>query len=179
MAMIKEEWQYQTLAKMWALVLKLAPIHGGQGELKKETGHSRLVGGRFNKQGNLPMRLVLGSCKVNRSAHLPTRILRAYVEDLMGFSHYTISGLSNIQVIQGHVLEYSSHCGMSRQNTYSKDKREGEEPPMAWVQVSGQQQSCPPDDLQQSRSTGKLNPRCQWESRITPTLENCSAASHK
>lgn len=28
---------------------------------KKEADHSRLVGGRFNKQGNLEVRLVLGS----------------------------------------------------------------------------------------------------------------------
>lgn len=30
---------------------------------KKEVGHSRLGGGRFNKQGNLQMRLVLGATR--------------------------------------------------------------------------------------------------------------------
>ena len=47
---------------------------------KKEVAHSRLVAGRFNKQGNLFIRLVLGGCKTSRSLHLPTSILKVYIE---------------------------------------------------------------------------------------------------
>lgn len=39
-------------------------------------GHSRLVGGRFNKRGNLYTKLVLGCHKTSRSLHLSTRIVK-------------------------------------------------------------------------------------------------------
>ena len=55
---------------MYVLVCKQAPIHR-----RKEADHSRLVDGRFNVQGNLLMRLVLGGSKMNRSLHPPARIL--------------------------------------------------------------------------------------------------------
>lgn len=51
--------------------LKLAP-----GRLKKETEHSRLVGGRFNKQENFYTKLVLGALKTSRCLYLHTRILK-------------------------------------------------------------------------------------------------------
>lgn len=39
---------------------------------KEEAGQSRLVGGRFNKQGNLHMRLVLGDHRqVDLCIHVP------------------------------------------------------------------------------------------------------------
>ena len=40
------------------LVHKLAPYMEGRERWKKEASHSRLVGGRFNKQGKLLMRLI-------------------------------------------------------------------------------------------------------------------------
>lgn len=53
---------------------------------KKETGHSRFVGGDFNKQGNVQTRLVLGDLKMSRSTHPPPRILSLY-RSLNWFSH--------------------------------------------------------------------------------------------
>lgn len=49
--------------------------------------HSRCIGGRFNKQGNLlPTRLVLSSC--NRSwSHKLTKILKEYLESSTGFDY--------------------------------------------------------------------------------------------
>lgn len=48
---------------------------------KKEVNHSRLMGGRFNKQGNLHKpRLVLGRRKMSRSPQLPTRTSEVYRE---------------------------------------------------------------------------------------------------
>lgn len=52
--------------------------------LKKRADHSRLIGGRFNKQGDLRMRLVLGDHKMSGFPHLPARILKVYKEDLTG-----------------------------------------------------------------------------------------------
>ena len=37
---------------------------------KKKPNHPRLISGRINKQGNLFMRLVLGSCKMSSSRFL-------------------------------------------------------------------------------------------------------------
>ena len=55
---------------------------------KKETEHFTLIGGRFNKQGNLCTRLSLGSCRtLSRSQWPPTEILKAYMEPLTGLSH--------------------------------------------------------------------------------------------
>lgn len=42
------------------VVCKLAPYTEGKERPKKEAAHSRLVGGDFNKLGNLLKRLVLG-----------------------------------------------------------------------------------------------------------------------
>ena len=63
-----------------SLGCKLVSINGGQEEMymksKKESEHSRLIGDMFKKQRILYVRLFLGSCKMSRSSHLPTRILR-------------------------------------------------------------------------------------------------------
>lgn len=41
---------------------------------KKEKDYARFVGGdRFNKQDNLHMGFVLGSCKTSRSMHPPSK----------------------------------------------------------------------------------------------------------
>lgn len=76
------------------LVCKLTPIHGGQERPKKETDLSRLVGGQSNKEENLHIRLVFGSCKTNTSLHRPSRILRVYIEAFNGLSHITVQMFS-------------------------------------------------------------------------------------
>lgn len=81
------------------------PINGGWGETA-ERGHSRSVGGRVNKQENLHRRLILGSCKINRSLHLPTRTLTVYTEALKRLSPmYGPDGLNNMLLSQDCVLE--------------------------------------------------------------------------
>lgn len=58
--------------------------------------HSRLVGNRFALQGSLHTRFVLVTGKTSRSLHVPARILRVYIEALMGFSHvFGPDGLNN------------------------------------------------------------------------------------
>ena len=94
--------------------------------VKTKADHFRWVGGRFNKQGNLHTELVLHCCKRKRSTHLPTRILKIYIEVLKGFSHVRHQdGLNNTPLSQGCVLESSSHCWNSGQNVHSKDRGGG------------------------------------------------------
>lgn len=65
--------------------LRLALVKEGRKRLKKEGDCSRLTGGKVKKQGNLLERLVLGGHKTGRSLHVPTRILKVYIEILTGY----------------------------------------------------------------------------------------------
>ena len=49
----------------------------GKEKQEKEVGRFRLVGGRFNKQGNLHTRFVLSSRKINRTPHSFIVILKS------------------------------------------------------------------------------------------------------
>ena len=62
----------------------------GKEKQEKEVGRFRLVGGRFNKQGNLHARFVLSSRKINRIPHSFIVILKVYMEALTGFCHVLI-----------------------------------------------------------------------------------------
>ena len=116
-----------------------SPYTEGKKRPRKETDHSRLVNGGFNKQENLCTRLILGSHKRSRSPQAPARILKVCIELLTKFSHVSSpDGLNSTLLSQGCVLENSSCCGNRRQNVHSKDKGEGEEPPIARVQITGQ-----------------------------------------
>ena len=111
----------------------------GKKRSKKEADHSRLVGGRFNKQGDLITRFVLGSFKTSRSSHLPNRILKVDIEALTGFSHvHCPDGLNSTLLPQGCILENSSSCRNSGWNIYSKDRGGGEELLTAQAQLTGQ-----------------------------------------
>lgn len=77
----------------------------GKERPKKEADHSRLLGGSFNKQGNLLMRLVLGGQKINRCSHSSTRKLKLDVEILSRFSHiYHPNGLNTTLLSQGYMV---------------------------------------------------------------------------
>lgn len=69
--------------------LKPAPLYTrrwGEGP-KKEADDSKLAGGRRNKQGNLFMRLILGTIRqVDLCIH-PPGILKICLGALIGFSH--------------------------------------------------------------------------------------------
>lgn len=72
---------------------------------KKKAVHSRWVGCRFNKQGNLLMKLVLGNPRMSRSPHSSTRILKVYEEALTGFSDiHSPDGLNDTLLSQDCVL---------------------------------------------------------------------------
>ena len=75
----------------------------GKEKSKTEACHSRQVGDRPSKQGNLLMRLLLGGHRINRSLHLPSRILRIYREALMvSRERYNADGLNNITFSKMH-----------------------------------------------------------------------------
>ena len=83
---------------------------------RKKANHSRLVGGSFNKQGNLHLRLFSGH-KMSRSLQLPARILKIYMEALIELHHiYHPDGLNNTLFSQGCVLKNNSHCVNCGQN---------------------------------------------------------------
>ena len=83
---------------------------------RKKANHSRLVGGSFNKQGNLHLRLFSGH-KMSRSLHLPARILKIYREALIELHHiHHPAGLNNTLFSQGCVLKNKLHCVNCGQN---------------------------------------------------------------
>lgn len=51
-------------SRLTVLICKLAPQAEGKERLKRMTDHSRLVGGRLNKQERLHIRLILGGYKM-------------------------------------------------------------------------------------------------------------------
>ena len=92
--------------------IKWTPYAESRERPKKEADHSRLVDGKFNKQGSLHTRLVLGNCKMSRSPHPPTRILNVYTEALTGLSHeYCPDDLNNTLLSQACVLEMALAMG--------------------------------------------------------------------
>ena len=97
---------------------------------------------------------------MSKSLHLPSRILKVYVENLIGLSYvYPPDSLSNTFLSGGCVLEKGSNCGNSEQNIHSKDKDEGEEPSVARVQLQGHQWSQRLNDLLQCTDQ-KRRSRC-------------------
>lgn len=98
---------------------------------KKKPDYFRLVGGGFNKKGNLHMTHVLGNHKVNRSLHLPDRNLKVYIKTLIGFSHiFSPDSLNNTLFSQGYILETAPSVGMDGRTDIPKMGR-GEDPPIA------------------------------------------------
>ena len=64
-----------TLCYMCSQFTNWPPQKQGRERPEKVRGHSRLVGDRFNKQGRLYLRPILGGCKISRSPHLSIKIL--------------------------------------------------------------------------------------------------------
>lgn len=87
---------FTTSAGLW-VKFKTGVHTQGPRRDKKEAGPSRVVGGSFNKQGDLLTRLVLGGC-----TPLPSRILKVSREASMGFSpvHHP-DGLNTTILSQG------------------------------------------------------------------------------
>lgn len=118
------------------IVWNWLPYVEGWERSKKEASHSRLVGSRFNKQGNLHERLALGGCKMSRSLHLPTRILWVYIEALTGFSNiYHPDDLNTTSYLKATSFA-ASGSREGKQNAQSKDRKRGEEPPIAGAQLT-------------------------------------------
>ena len=99
--------------------VKLAPIYKGKEKPKEEADHSRLVGGRFNKQRNSHTKCVLSNHKMSRILHQPAVILKVYTEVLMGLSHaFSPDGLNKTLFSQGCILENDSGCGHCEHNIH-------------------------------------------------------------
>lgn len=115
------------------LVHKLARILEDKELVKKETDHSRLVGGRVNKQENLNTRLVLGAATrwVDLHTHLRTRIFKVYREVLTGFNQiFNPDGLNTTLLSSLHPPK-GLELGDSGWKVHCKDRAGGEESPIA------------------------------------------------
>lgn len=98
---------------------------------KNREDHSRLVGGKFNKERSLHTRLLLGGHKISGSPRPP----KVCVENLTGFSHvYSPDGLNSTLLSQSCILELAP----SERSIHSEDREGGEEPPIAQVQLKSQ-----------------------------------------
>ena len=80
------------------------PYSEGKERPKKNAEHSRLADGRFSKQENFHMRLVLGGHKMSGFLCLPARILKIYTEALTGFSYICgTDELNSMLLFQGYI----------------------------------------------------------------------------
>lgn len=87
----------------------LAPVCRG----REETDGSRAVGGCFNKQESLLMRLVWGGHKMSR-CFLPTHQNLKSLHEGLNICHP--GGLDTTLLSQGCILEISSHYWYSGEN---------------------------------------------------------------
>ena len=110
----------------------------GEDRPRKRVDHSRLTGGKFNKQGNLHTRLVLSSHKTSRSPHLPAPTVEVYTEAFTRFSHTCHPDDLNNRLFSKAVFGYRVQLLVQGRpkKAYSKDQNENLL--IAWVQLPGQ-----------------------------------------
>lgn len=102
---------------------------------KKEADHSGLVGGSFNKEGNLYISLVLSGNKISRSLYSSARILKVYIETLTGFRHVYCKTVSVMHCsFKVASVKMAPTLGMV---VPSLDRGEREESLIPWVQLEG------------------------------------------
>ena len=133
--------------------LKPAPTQGARTDRSKRQA-TRLLGGKFNKQGNE------ASHGEPRGAGLHAHSPHSQVETEAspGFSHVCRPvALNTTELTQGCVLGAASGSEGVQQNPHSKTRGGAEEPPRAWIQFTGHQQSRFLHDLpQQIRKWSKI-----------------------
>lgn len=101
-----------SLLKILGVIWNQCPYLESRERLKKEAGHSRFAGGSFKEQGNLPTRLVLGRGKMSRSLHLSEDLDTTSLSQSCDFG----AGFGGKEF---------------KQNVHYKDRRGGEEIPVA------------------------------------------------
>lgn len=93
------------------LVYKQASYTLEKGRRRKETDHSRLVGGRFNLISKGTCKTCLGRLQLTSSLASLLGTIKVY-EALMRCSHvFNPDGVNNTLPFQGCVLENGSSCG--------------------------------------------------------------------
>lgn len=89
------------------------PNSEAKGKLKRGRPLFRLVGGGWNKQGNLQRGLFGVTKAKSGSFHLPVSIFKAHREAFLGFSHiYHPHRISNTLLSQSYVLKMAPTVGM-------------------------------------------------------------------
>ena len=118
----EENHWFEKLGASW-VKSETGPVYEGQGETKTEGDCSRLVGGRFNKQGNLHMRLVLGSRKTSRFSH-PHQNLKSLCRGLNGVQSCIQSLCIQQHITLSRLCPWNG-CGNGGQNVHSRMDGEG------------------------------------------------------
>lgn len=128
------------------LVHKLAPIQGGQGEMEERGSHSRWEGGRLNKQETC----IPGSSWFTRQVHPCTRpkgsskfIVRPYQGSVRD-TNQMVSTTQTVSRLRPWEPPHGGDCG---KHTHSKDRGQGEEPPIPRSRSQANQRSRPFCDL--------------------------------
>lgn len=120
------------------VVCKLAPDHPppeGEERPKKEADRSRLVGSSVSKQGNLSMRLVFWEWGAGSTRQEISASARQNLQSSHGGLNEAHSHILSRWVQPHHTL---SGCGNGGRDRQSKDRRGGQEPVIAWVQLKHQ-----------------------------------------
>lgn len=127
-------WNISVGSKPWLFPewnLKVAPIHKKDKDRpKREANHSKMGGGRFNKQRNLHMRVVLGAQNKQISTH----------------AHQDLKGVSHIHCVDCHnstLLSQVCVLVLWARDTFQGQGR-GEEPLITQLHSSANWWSHPP-----------------------------------
>lgn len=114
---------------------------------KRKTSPDWQVEGLINK-GTSYARLVLGDCKMSRSLHPLTRILKVSIEAFTGFSHiFSPDGFNNTLLPQDYILDTGFHCGNGEQKAHSKEWERVRSLWLLWSSSSVNLQSHPLNQL--------------------------------
>lgn len=126
------------LGSFLGVIWNRLPDTDDRGRWKKDGGHPRLAGGRFNKQENLHMGFVL--------AVTGWTDLRTCLQNLTSLcgsfnwhqSHIRSRWFEHPILSQDYILGAASGSREGKKNTHSKYGEGGEEPVITWIQLMGQ-----------------------------------------
>ena len=111
----------------------------GKEKLRKKADHSRLVGGQFNKQRSLHVRLTLGGCETSRFTDLPPPNLKSLCGGLNWARSYIESRWSQHLIFSNlrHLWKWLPKWEQWAECIFQRQGGD-EEPQVARVQLEGQ-----------------------------------------
>lgn len=144
---------FTTYSVRKAIGSQTSTVHGKQKDTK-EVDHPRLVGGRYNKQGNLHIRLIPVCCKTSTALHPPARILKVYIKAFTRIQSHIQSKWSQRHVTLSRLCPWNG-CWDSGLTIHFQDKGWGGDLWLPWVQLKVDRWSRSREDLLQNRHSLK------------------------